>query len=442
MRKKLTLASLVSLSTLPLVMPSNDASAFPVFARKYQTSCYTCHSGFPARNAFGEAFKNNGYRWPGGDDEEHARQEQVKLGSDGWKKVFPESPWPGDIPGYAPVSLFVTGGVINYTEGTSATKSRVNWGNMATGNLLFGGTIGDNLSVVAALEGFADNNVTIASKDAYGNTLAEGKEFGTSKLASRVRAVWSFSPGVLVSVGNWASNISGAGSSTGGTANVSNVLPTPGTGIELSWTRGNTGGFNVVAGVSSNTTTPGSTTVNQDTFNGDSQLDDLRYVRAKYKLFGSGLLSGAGGVYGNEYNGLDNSITIGCGIMNSRQMTTATALTGNYKGESLFYGGDILATFSDFTGGVALSRDKDLRQNNFMADAGYYIYPWLYAKLRYSDVYNGNGRYHNPTYTPSITAYLRANVYLQASYTAYAYKYSSGTTENQDTLALNVAIGL
>ena len=99
--RKLTYASIASICMLPALFWSQDSSAVPAFARKYGTSCFTCHSGFPNRNAFGEAFKNNGYRWPGGEEEDHTKQEQVKMGADGWKKTFPESPWPSDIPGFA-----------------------------------------------------------------------------------------------------------------------------------------------------------------------------------------------------------------------------------------------------------------------------------------------------------------------------------------------------
>ncbi|MDF1554700.1 MAG: hypothetical protein P1P84_16640 [Deferrisomatales bacterium] len=42
-----------------------DARAIAAFSREYNTECITCHSPFPRRNAFGEAFEKNGYVWPG-----------------------------------------------------------------------------------------------------------------------------------------------------------------------------------------------------------------------------------------------------------------------------------------------------------------------------------------------------------------------------------------
>jgi hypothetical protein len=77
MKRKLTLVSAASIAVLPVFVPIKDASAVPAFARKYGTSCYTCHSGFPARNAFGEAFKNNGY--PGQEERMRISQSRTRL---------------------------------------------------------------------------------------------------------------------------------------------------------------------------------------------------------------------------------------------------------------------------------------------------------------------------------------------------------------------------
>ena len=43
---------------------TRDARAVPSFARKYQTSCQTCHTVYPVLNPFGEAFRRDGYRFP------------------------------------------------------------------------------------------------------------------------------------------------------------------------------------------------------------------------------------------------------------------------------------------------------------------------------------------------------------------------------------------
>jgi hypothetical protein len=82
------------------------AGAVPVFARKYQTSCQTCHTIFPKLNPFGEAFRLNGYRLPG-ETEEQIKEKPVSLGSEGYKKTWPSNVWPGEIPGNVPLAMNV-----------------------------------------------------------------------------------------------------------------------------------------------------------------------------------------------------------------------------------------------------------------------------------------------------------------------------------------------
>jgi len=82
-----------------------SANAVPPFARKYQTSCATCHSAYPKLNYFGKAFKNNGYRYPAGTDEEMTKEKPVSLGAEGYKRMWPKALWPADIAGTLPVGL-------------------------------------------------------------------------------------------------------------------------------------------------------------------------------------------------------------------------------------------------------------------------------------------------------------------------------------------------
>ena len=74
----------------------STASAIPAFARKYQTSCQTCHTVFPKLNAFGDAFRLNGYRMPA-ETEEMVKEKPVSLGAPAYKKLWPKAVWPGEI---------------------------------------------------------------------------------------------------------------------------------------------------------------------------------------------------------------------------------------------------------------------------------------------------------------------------------------------------------
>ena len=71
--------------------------AIPAFARKYHTSCSTCHSNWPELNDFGLAFKINGFKFPK-DDEDFLKEPPLMLGARAQKEAFPHSIYPGELP--------------------------------------------------------------------------------------------------------------------------------------------------------------------------------------------------------------------------------------------------------------------------------------------------------------------------------------------------------
>jgi len=88
---------------LLLVLPQRG-SAIPAFSRQYATSCMTCHIAFPKLNDFGKAFKDAGFKFPK-DDEDQIKVAPVMLGAEAQKQNFPNSVWPGSIPGMPPIGL-------------------------------------------------------------------------------------------------------------------------------------------------------------------------------------------------------------------------------------------------------------------------------------------------------------------------------------------------
>ncbi len=91
-----------------------DALAVPSFARKYQTSCQTCHTVYPMLNSFGEAFRRDGYRFPsenGSVDSDVVKADTIALGQEEYKKTFPDSVWPDVITQAVPLSGMINGGV-------------------------------------------------------------------------------------------------------------------------------------------------------------------------------------------------------------------------------------------------------------------------------------------------------------------------------------------
>src|SRR6202047_2812815 len=104
--KSFQLAVPAAFVALGLLATASTAHAVPSFARKYQTSCQTCHIVFPKLNAFGEAFRLRGYRMPG-ETEEMVKEPPVSLGAPAYKKLWPQAVWPGEISRSVPLAVNV-----------------------------------------------------------------------------------------------------------------------------------------------------------------------------------------------------------------------------------------------------------------------------------------------------------------------------------------------
>ncbi len=120
------------------------AEAIPAFARKYKTSCTTCHVAIPKRNAFGEAFRRNGYVMPQG-DVSLIKQEPIPLGSEGWKEVFPDAIWPGFLPAEFPLSAYIHQRFV-WETAESKSGDRVEFDMPHEFEIFIGGTLGDAFS--------------------------------------------------------------------------------------------------------------------------------------------------------------------------------------------------------------------------------------------------------------------------------------------------------
>ena len=133
----------VAVGVLILCSLSEAASALPAFARKYQTSCMTCHESFPRLNAVGEAFRFNGFKFL--DDELYVKEEPVEMGDEAYKRLWPKnSVWPSDIPPFAPISITMDSN-LNYDVGGSK-DARTDFVFPAQGKILSAGTFGENIS--------------------------------------------------------------------------------------------------------------------------------------------------------------------------------------------------------------------------------------------------------------------------------------------------------
>ena len=151
---RIVLFTLAGAALLAAILP---AGAFPIFARKYRTSCQTCHSIFPKLNPFGEAFRLNGYHLPG-ETEEQVKQEPVSLGSDAYARMWPAMVYPSTLPGNAPVALNVKMADLYQSshDDSGHTIVRNDFQFPQEANLFAAGTMGDHFSAMSEVT-YAEN---------------------------------------------------------------------------------------------------------------------------------------------------------------------------------------------------------------------------------------------------------------------------------------------
>ena len=149
MRKAILALLVTAIATFVTLVLTQDASAIPPFARKYKTSCLTCHVMPPKLNAFGEAFRLNGYQIPDG-DEPHIKDEPLVTAAPAWKQAWPEANWPGWIPGSPPIALRLQ--IDTQSTKDENQKFSTNFEFPHEVELLWGGTFGEDLGFFGEVE--------------------------------------------------------------------------------------------------------------------------------------------------------------------------------------------------------------------------------------------------------------------------------------------------
>ena len=135
--------------TLVILVGIQSVDAIPHFARRYKTSCTTCHTLIPKLNHFGLAFRANGYRIPV-NDAKFIKQEDVSLGAPAWKKEWPENAvWPGAIADRVPLALRL---MLDTNIFASGEKPRVNFDMPHEFAVYAGGTLGEGVSYFGEFE--------------------------------------------------------------------------------------------------------------------------------------------------------------------------------------------------------------------------------------------------------------------------------------------------
>jgi hypothetical protein len=158
-----------------LLAAPRAALAIPAFARKYETSCLTCHSVYPRLTPFGEAFRRTGYRFPGVDSD-YVKMPAVPLGQEANKKTFPSTAWPSSLPGGSVLAVGENGQAVAYPQ-SSATIPRQNHDVrftlqdlVAEGHVWAGAALDDSITLWAELT-IADGGADVEHAQVLFNDL-------------------------------------------------------------------------------------------------------------------------------------------------------------------------------------------------------------------------------------------------------------------------------
>lgn len=178
----------VILVCLVLTALTENAQALPVFARKYKTSCATCHEIFPRLNGTGQAFRLNGYRFT--DDEIYIKEEPVEMGDETYKRLWPNAVWPSDIPGLPLFSVRILNDFTADTGGTAASRTTFDYPHEL--EIYSAGTFGDNLSFFSETE-FEGGEVEIAGTLGFHDLFGSENTFNL-KVGNIMQGMWGGLP--------------------------------------------------------------------------------------------------------------------------------------------------------------------------------------------------------------------------------------------------------
>jgi hypothetical protein len=420
------------------------AEAIPAFARKYETSCQTCHTVFPKLNAFGAAFRLNGYRMPS-ETEEMVKEKQISLGAPAYKRLWPQAIWPGAISSHVPLAVNIKMADVNTSSlnddgTTSQVKNDFQFPQEV--NLFAGGTLGEHVSYLGELTFGVnpDNSVSTEVEHAH---ISFDSPFGAPNLVHF--RVGKFTPNVadvfqemflttdagIDSVFNYNPIGLHGGTGLGADEVTPNPIafPTLVQGIEM---------YGVVqhrlmyaVGVANGIPLA-------DQFGNNSK--DF-YGRLDYKIGGMGLDGDLGGREIPDKNWRDDSLRLGVFAYRGNAGGVNFALTDE-TGNSLnvqddhftrvgFFasaywrdlnvfgayvsGKDTLRQFDAATGDLLASNEPTY--HSWFIQADYVFYPWLHGAARYETVTPGDRSVQSlRTGVFSASALIRANVKAMVEY--------------------------
>jgi hypothetical protein len=431
----------VAASLIAILGQGTRTYGIPAFARKYQTSCSTCHSNYPELNDFGEAFKKNGFKFPK-DDETFVKEPPVMLGAKALREVFPKAIYPGEIPGTIPIG-FRYSGVATYNAKQPSSLGFLPRTDLFTPGafaLFAAGSLGENISFwvdddISAEGSGADGGLG----DGYLKVNDIGHYLGLPKDALNVRfgqfeLDLPFSQARSINLSDY--DIYDQASFAGSQGSTDNpfVFAEPQRGIEFGGYP-NDGNFAwSVAIVNGSTETP-TTRNSKDIYVRVSQRFNLERDPAVRKEVRAAGPTGPrdhtsirfGGFYYRGRNALnmDQSLFPDFGTIHESFYRAGGDFRFKYRQFELYglgmYGRD--ENMIPDINNLALSSGPPVTFSGGFAQAQYWFYPWLIGIMRYdvvnspTDFLNGASRHASRNRLgPGIQLLVRANVKLAFEY--------------------------
>ena len=380
--------------------------ALPIFARRYETSCMTCHVVIPKLNAFGIAFRNNGYRIPL-NDEKLIKTPDIALGAPAWKKLWPKAVWPGAIPSMPPLAVRA---IMDLNVRPSAPiKVNLDFPNSLVG--YFAGSAGDSFSFFGNLFLAGATNQLFVDR-VYGQFKlapeSPGQNWLTLKLGRIDTRAEPFSNTFRRTTAQNL-NVDDFRALTGGFA-----LRDHDAGVEL-WGAAtgpdNRGGIEYAVGLVQGTA-------------GAPENNNFKdyYVTASYKLGGLGVV-GSRSEITEQFSGpegyTETSVSLGgftyvgkgkpqiSGVLEDRLRRSGVKLDVWLKD---------LNVFGAFVRGEDELRGltRTIQTSAIMAEADYRVLPWVMPTVRFEKTNFSDGRRNVVLLIPAVSLLVRANVRLLA----------------------------
>lgn len=394
------LTAVILLAVFVTLLIHVDASAIPAFARKYKTSCTTCHVIYPKLNAYGEGFRNSGYRFLG-NDEELVKQEDVPMGADAWKHVFPHGTWPGALPGAVPLAVRGAFGAAYWPdEEVRKSSFQTPW----EVSLLWGTTLGDHISTYGKvnLDGGTLDRAFVRFGSLFDDTLGENSfNIKVGKLEAAI-VPWSLTRFIGVSVPLVYGINRSQGDFTYGMRQ---------RGLEIDGLIGHHFKYAIGASNGSNG------------FRDDNNTKDI-YGRIAYKIGGIGLdgyskVLEEGGELPQTDNWTDNSFTLGLSLYEGTE-TLDDALENDVSRLALdarlqLGNLDLFGIYIDEEDSDPFGLGEMNESSIWFAQADYVFLPWVVGFLRYEELEDAidprEGELQNlERFVPGVVFAIRANV--------------------------------